>query len=63
MRDPLAGFADDDRSELGRWRAGTEEFFLDRADAAYVASLCSGLLRLCREACDAGEHVYVWSAM
>jgi hypothetical protein len=63
VRDSLAGVADDDRSELGRWRPGTEEFVLDRADAAYVASLCSDLLRLCREARDAGEHVYAWSAM
>jgi hypothetical protein len=63
VRDSFASVADDDASDLGRWWAGTEEFVLDRADPTYVASLCIDLLTLCREARDAGEHVYVWSAM
>ena len=63
VRDSLASVAETDRSELGRWWATTEEFARDRGDPAYVASLCADLLTLCREAGDAGEHVYVWSAM
>ena len=63
VRDRLASVPDRRRDAVAAWWAGTEEFVLDRADPAAVASLCLDLLALCREAAAAGDPVYVWSCL
>jgi hypothetical protein len=63
VRDTLAEVTDEDRRELGRWWATTEEFVRDRTDPAYVETLCAELLAMCRRARDDGQHVYVWSCL
>lgn len=61
VRDSLGGVPEDQYDELGRWWATIEEF--QGFDASHVADLCTSLLRLCREARERDEHVFVWSCM